>query len=124
MRLQLTTFNPTFHQILPLAPQYLRAAVQADPELAPRVEVKVCDYPPGLIPVAGVHGPGLIQLLVDLETFRPRVLGLSCYMWNIWESLLFCDAVRAAFPDIYIVLGGQEVSGEWGIELMRRHPSI
>ncbi|MGW6641310.1 B12-binding domain-containing radical SAM protein [Streptomyces iakyrus] len=40
---------------------------------------------------------------------EPRVLGISCYIWN-WEySRALAQAVRSAHPDCLIVMGGPQV---------------
>lgn len=53
-------------------------------------------------------GRSHIPMVVSrLET--PAVLGLSCYVWN-WEySKALAQAVKAAYPDCLIVLGGPQV---------------
>lgn len=45
-----------------------------------------------------------------IAALRPRILGLSCYIWNITRSLELAKAIRLAVPDCFIVLGGPEVS--------------
>ena len=124
MRLQISTFNPTYGTIFPLALQYLEASIVSDLGLSDAVELRVQDYPKNLLPLTGSYRLGITKLLSELHDFRPDMIALSCYMWNVHETLLFCDSARAMIPDVYIVLGGPEVSGGWGTELMRRHSSI
>jgi putative methyltransferase len=40
---------------------------------------------------------------------NPAVLGLSCYMWNEQYSLALAKAVKEAYPDCLIILGGPQV---------------
>lgn len=40
----------------------------------------------------------------------PRLVGLSCYIWNISQVMELLPLLRAALPDAYIVLGGPEVT--------------
>lgn len=58
---------------------------------------------------ATVNEP-LAGVAARIAALRPCVLGLSCYIWNITQSLALAQAVRRAVPDCYIVLGGPEVS--------------
>ncbi|MDD4080552.1 MAG: DUF4080 domain-containing protein [Eubacteriales bacterium] len=41
---------------------------------------------------------------------NPRVLGVSCYIWNIKAVKALLPLIRAALPQCVIVLGGPEVS--------------
>lgn len=43
---------------------------------------------------------------------RPRILGLGVYIWNARQSLDLVRALKAAAPEMVIVLGGPEVSHE------------
>lgn len=44
----------------------------------------------------------------------PRVLGLSCYVWNWRWNLALAQATRQAFPSCLVVLGGPQVPDEPG----------
>jgi anaerobic magnesium-protoporphyrin IX monomethyl ester cyclase len=41
------------------------------------------------------------------------VVCFSCYIWNITETLAACEAIKQLNPNVYILLGGPEVSYEW-----------
>jgi anaerobic magnesium-protoporphyrin IX monomethyl ester cyclase len=41
------------------------------------------------------------------------VLAFSCYIWNITQTLSVIEKIKAAKPDIKILLGGPEVSYDW-----------
>ena len=41
---------------------------------------------------------------------KPRLIGFSCYIWNITAILRVCRRLKKDNPDITIVLGGPEVS--------------
>ena len=52
------------------------------------------------------------DLLHRLEGVDKAVLGLGVYIWNVAQTLEVVRAVKAARPDVVIVLGGPEVSHE------------
>ena len=39
-----------------------------------------------------------------------KLIGFSCYIWNIEKMLKFAESLKKLLPDIYIVFGGPEVS--------------
>ena len=39
-----------------------------------------------------------------------KIVGFSCYIWNIEKMLKFAENLKKLLPDIYIVFGGPEVS--------------
>lgn len=41
------------------------------------------------------------------------IICFSCYIWNITPTLKACEALKQAYPDIKILLGGPEVSYDW-----------
>ncbi|MCB0365849.1 MAG: DUF4080 domain-containing protein [Bdellovibrionaceae bacterium] len=45
---------------------------------------------------------------------RPAILGLGVYIWNVEHVTQICSQLRDCAPEIHIVLGGPEVSFEWG----------
>lgn len=49
-------------------------------------------------------------ILQELLRDDPQVLCFSCYIWNIQTVLRLCEDVRAIRPDIWLMLGGPEVS--------------
>lgn len=65
------------------------------------------------------EAPDLVVRRMD----KPDIVGISCYIWN-WEyNLVLARAVKAAFPDCLIVLGGPQVpnrSPQW----LADHPYV
>ncbi|KIL35912.1 Fe-S oxidoreductase [Cohnella kolymensis] len=58
----------------------------------------------------------VMSIAADLFSRKPDVIGFSCYIWNIEETIAVVDMIRKVLPDVKIVLGGPEVSydtGEW-----------
>ncbi|MFD1178534.1 B12-binding domain-containing radical SAM protein [Paenibacillus puldeungensis] len=52
----------------------------------------------------------LMNIVSSLYQRRPDVLGFSCYIWNIEETLKLIALLKKVLPDTVIVLGGPEVS--------------
>ncbi|TVX98266.1 B12-binding domain-containing radical SAM protein [Cohnella terricola] len=49
-------------------------------------------------------------IAADLFSKKPDVIGFSCYIWNIEETIVVIDMLRKVLPDAKIILGGPEVS--------------
>ncbi|THF73053.1 B12-binding domain-containing radical SAM protein [Cohnella fermenti] len=62
-------------------------------------------------------------IVSDLYGRKPDVVGFSCYIWNIEETITVIDMLRKVLPNTTIVLGGPEVSYDteyW----MQRLPAV
>ncbi|WP_138494140.1 B12-binding domain-containing radical SAM protein [Paenibacillus pinistramenti] len=65
----------------------------------------------------------VMNIVSDLYRRRPDVIGFSCYIWNIEETLKVVEILKKVMPETEIVLGGPEVSYDtdyW----MNRVPAI
>jgi len=51
-----------------------------------------------------------MNIVADLFAKNPDVIGFSCYIWNIEETITVIDMLRKIKPELHIVLGGPEVS--------------
>ena len=51
-----------------------------------------------------------MNIVADLFARRPDVVGFSCYIWNIEETITVIGMLRKIMPELRIVLGGPEVS--------------
>ena len=104
---QLDNDTGSDHENVPLAAAYLQyAAERAGEGRYYRFERlsaadEACDTP---------------SLAQRLAVRRPAVLALSLYVWNVERSLRLARAVKALWPQVWIVAGGPEVA--------RRHPLI
>ncbi|MGZ9585521.1 DUF4080 domain-containing protein [Paenibacillus marinisediminis] len=65
----------------------------------------------------------ILHIVTDLFNRKPDVVGLSCYIWNIEETLQTAALLRKVLPQVRIILGGPEVSFD-PEHFMRREPSI
>jgi len=64
-----------------------------------------------------------MNIVSDLYQKQPDVLGFSCYIWNIEETIGIIRMIKKIRPELKIVLGGPEVSYDteyW----MRRLPEV
>ncbi|HEY4552303.1 MAG TPA: B12-binding domain-containing radical SAM protein [Bacillaceae bacterium] len=78
-----------------LAIRYLKAYA------APVYDVELAEYT--------IKDP-VMNIVTDLYTKKPDVIGFSCYIWNIEETIKVVENLRKIQPDTVIVLGGPEVS--------------
>lgn len=52
----------------------------------------------------------IINIVTDLIQKRPDVIGFSCYIWNIEETVKVIKMIKKINPSIQIVAGGPEVT--------------
>ncbi len=49
----------------------------------------------------------------ELLALQPRIIGFGVYIWNTVQTLALVRLLKAARPELTVVLGGPEVSFEW-----------
>lgn len=107
MNIVLTTLNAKYiHTNLAL--RYLKGSAQ--PEFNP----KIIEYT--------IKDPAF-NIVSDLYQHKPDVVGFSCYIWNIEETIGVIRMLKTVSPNTKIVLGGPEVSydvHDW----LRRIPEV
>lgn len=91
-----------------LAIRYLKAFA------VPEHEIQIKEYT--------IKDP-VMNIVTDLYQQNPTVIGFSCYIWNIEETLKVIDILKKINPSIVIILGGPEVSYDT-CEWMAKHPNI
>ncbi|SFT42828.1 Radical SAM superfamily enzyme YgiQ, UPF0313 family [Selenomonas sp. GACV-9] len=65
----------------------------------------------------------LLDMLGEIYEQQPKVLGISCYIWNIEVVKRLLRLLPAALPDTVIICGGPEVS--YGTaDFMREFPMV
>ncbi|MCM3628854.1 B12-binding domain-containing radical SAM protein [Paenibacillus glycanilyticus] len=52
----------------------------------------------------------VMNIVSDIFSRRPDVVGFSCYIWNIEETITVINMLRKIMPEVKIILGGPEVS--------------
>src|SRR5690606_4229638 len=94
MRVICTTLNAKYIHTN-LAIRYLKA--YAEPEF----NIKMIEYT--------IKDP-VINIVTDLIKKEPDVIGFSCYIWNIEDSIKIIKMLKKINPDIKTVFGGPEVT--------------
>lgn len=94
MKVLVSTLNAKFiHTSLAL--RYLKAFCEKD------FDVEISEYT--------IKDP-VMNVVSDIYQKAPDVLGFSCYIWNIEETIHIIKMIKKIRPEIIIVLGGPEVS--------------
>ncbi|MEH7331967.1 B12-binding domain-containing radical SAM protein [Neobacillus drentensis] len=91
-----------------LAIRYLKAYA------SPEYDIQIKEYT--------IKDP-IMNIVSDLYQQKPSVIGFSCYIWNIEETLKVVNMIKKIDPSITIVLGGPEVTYDT-IHWMENYPEI
>ncbi|WP_243354512.1 B12-binding domain-containing radical SAM protein [Bacillus litorisediminis] len=78
-----------------LAIRYLKAYA------APEFDVELAEYT--------IKDPEM-NIVTDLYNRNPDIIGFSCYIWNIEETIRVVKMLKKINPHLFIVLGGPEVT--------------
>ncbi|WP_404358476.1 B12-binding domain-containing radical SAM protein [Cytobacillus firmus] len=78
-----------------IAIRYLKAYAQPD------FDVELAEYT--------IKDP-VMNIVTDLIRKKPDVIGFSCYIWNIEETIKVIKMIKKIDPSIQIVVGGPEVT--------------
>ncbi|MFD1886079.1 B12-binding domain-containing radical SAM protein [Paenibacillus wenxiniae] len=65
----------------------------------------------------------VMNIVSDLYRRQPDVIGFSCYIWNIEETIRVIEVLKKVMPNTRIVLGGPEVSYDTE-QWMQRLPQV
>ncbi|MFE5323842.1 B12-binding domain-containing radical SAM protein [Paenibacillus sp. NPDC056579] len=94
MKVVLSTLNAKYiHTSLAL--RYLKAFSQND------FDIDIVEYT--------IKDPAM-NIVSDLYQKQPDLIGFSCYIWNIEETITVISMLKKINPELIIVLGGPEVS--------------
>ncbi|MFD6440500.1 B12-binding domain-containing radical SAM protein [Peribacillus sp. NPDC060186] len=100
MNIIISTLNAKYiHTSLSI--RYLKAYAQPD------YDVQLAEYT--------IKDP-IMNIVGDLYSKKPDVIGFSCYIWNIEETMKVVAMLKKINPELVIILGGPEVTydvGEW-----------
>ncbi|WP_274365143.1 B12-binding domain-containing radical SAM protein [Paenibacillus thermotolerans] len=94
MKTVLATLNAKYIH-MSLALRYLKAFSGG------KFDIEIAEYT--------IKDPAM-NVVTDLFRRNPDVIGFSCYIWNIEETIPIIQMLKKIRPDIKIVLGGPEVS--------------
>ncbi|WP_426451172.1 B12-binding domain-containing radical SAM protein [Paenibacillus sp. S-38] len=67
------------------------------------------DFPDIRIAEYTIKDPAM-NIVMDLYQKQPDVVGFSCYIWNIEETIVVVSMLKKIMPEVTVVLGGPEVS--------------
>ncbi|AQQ53876.1 B12-binding domain-containing radical SAM protein [Planococcus lenghuensis] len=107
MTIILSTLNAKFIHTN-IAIRYLKASA------LPEFDVTLAEYT--------IKDP-IYNIVADLYLKKPDVLGFSCYIWNIEETIEVIRMMKTVNPDTVIVVGGPEVTYD-AYDLLKRVPEI
>ncbi|MBO1514446.1 B12-binding domain-containing radical SAM protein [Metabacillus bambusae] len=94
MKTVLSTLNAKYiHTSLSI--RYLKAYA------APEYDIELAEYT--------IKDPSM-NIVTDLYSKKPEILGFSCYIWNIEETIKVIKMMKKINPSLIIVLGGPEVT--------------
>lgn len=65
----------------------------------------------------------ILNIVSELYSKKPDVIGFSCYIWNIEETIKVIQALKKIQPDLCIILGGPEVTYDV-TEWLERIPEV
>ncbi|MDQ1004004.1 anaerobic magnesium-protoporphyrin IX monomethyl ester cyclase [Neobacillus niacini] len=91
-----------------LAIRYLKAFA------APEFNIQLKEYT--------IKDPAM-NIVSDLYQQKPTIIGFSCYIWNIEETIKVVNMLKKIDPSIQIVLGGPEVTYDT-VDWMEKLPSV
>lgn len=94
MKVVLTTLNAKYIHTC-LAIRYLKSYCEHE------FDIELSEYT--------IKDP-VMNIVSDLYQRQADVIGFSCYIWNIEETIKVISMLRKVQPDVKIVLGGPEVS--------------
>lgn len=63
------------------------------------------------------------HILAEIIKQEPKVIGFSCYLWNIEYVIKLCKALKKVLPSTFVILGGPEVSYN-GVEWMENEKTL
>ncbi|WP_153126128.1 B12-binding domain-containing radical SAM protein [Peribacillus tepidiphilus] len=81
---------------------------------APEFDVELAEYT--------IKDP-VMNIVSDLYAKKPDVIGFSCYIWNIEETIKVVKMLKKIKPELMIVLGGPEVTYDFD-HWMERLPEV
>lgn len=62
-------------------------------------------------------------LVSSFMNIKPDIIGVSCYIWNIEKTLSLIAELKRVRPEIFVVLGGPEVSHD-AMNIMRKNLAV
>ena len=95
-----------------LAPLYIKAVVEADPDISAQYDVKVFDLPTTWTEK---------RIAEEIDAYKPDVLAYSLYVWNYEMFVATSKLLKQMNPNLHIVLGGPQV-GDSPEDILNENP--
>lgn len=87
---------------MPLAAAYIKATLEADPDIGPQVQVSICNFRGGV---------ALTHMARELFSRRPPdILAFSVLGWNYRNFCCLAETYKQMSPDGLVVFGGNHVA--------------
>src|SRR3990172_6595124 len=84
-----------------LAPAFLKATADADPEISSQYEIKILNFPTTTEPEK------VAQQICDLNPF---LVAYSVYLWNYYQIVESSILIKKSKPELRIIFGGPQVT--------------
>lgn len=62
-------------------------------------------------------------IIGEIYKKKPDIIGFSCYIWNMNNTLRICEGIKIVSPETQIILGGPEVSFD-SDKILKKYPYI
>jgi radical SAM superfamily enzyme YgiQ (UPF0313 family) len=95
-----------------LAPLYIKAVVEADPQISEQYDVRVFDLPTTWSEE---------QIVEEIAAYKPDILGYSLYVWNYEMFVATSKVLKQMNPNLNVILGGPQV-GDGPVEILQENP--
>ncbi len=79
-------------------------------------------YQIDLLPTVEANTFGDAALVEAILAREPRLVGFTCYLWNIDRTLWIAERLKARRPELVVVIGGPEITADnsWTLN----HPAV
>jgi radical SAM superfamily enzyme YgiQ (UPF0313 family)/Flp pilus assembly protein TadD len=91
----------TTSDYIPLALFYLKSYAETDPLLQKKTSINIIN-PKNISNVE--------DSVDEILMYNPNIIGFSCYIWNMKNTVDICDCLKKKNPQVKIIVGGPDVS--------------
>lgn len=112
-RILLMSFNVAGHDSLALG--YVKAYALKDPTVSRKTHIEILNL--------SYEEGDVRQAMYYIADYRPHLIGLSCYCWNMERMLELARCVKQVMPKVPIVAGGPEI-GPVADRYLERNPAL
>ena len=91
----------TTSDFIPLALFYLKSYAETDPLIQQKTSINIVNPKNTL---------NIEDTAEEILRGNPDIIGFSCYIWNMENTVNICDRIKEIKPEITIIVGGPDVS--------------